>query len=139
MALKTELALIKESQQFISTQFEKLKTENAKLIKSNNLEKENQKLKDEVEMLHDAQTHQFEHLDNLKQYGRKENLKFEGVPLVQNEDATEIVIKLAEKLTVSLNDNDISIAHCLPMKRSSRSNNSSNNLPPATLIARFEN
>ena len=101
MALKTELAQIKESQQFISTQFEELKTENAKLIKSNkNLEKENQKLRDEVDMLHDAQTDQFKHLDNLEQYGRRENLEFEGILLVQNEDATEIVIKLAEKLNV---------------------------------------
>ena len=55
-------------------QFENLKAENAKLIKCNkNLEKDNQKLRDEVEMLHDAQTDQFEHLDNLEHYGRREN------------------------------------------------------------------
>ena len=41
-------------------------------------------------MLHDAQTDQFEHLDNLQQHGRRENLEFEGVPLIQHEDATEI-------------------------------------------------
>ena len=95
-----------------------LKAENAKLIKCNkNLEKDNQKLRDEVEMLHDVQTDQFEHLDNLEQYGRRENLEFEGVPQVQNEDTTEVVIKIAEKLNINLNENDISIAHRLPTKR----------------------
>ena len=140
MILKTELAQTKESQQFISMQFEELKAENAKLIKCNkNLEKENQKLRDEVEMLHDAQTNQFEHLNNLQQYGRKENLEFEGVSLVQNKDTTEVVIKIAEKLNVNINENDISIAHRVPTKRPSRSSNSRTNLPPPAIIARFAN
>ena len=140
MVLKTELAQIKESQQFISMQFEELKAENAKLIKCNkNLEKDYQKLRDEVEMLHDVQTDQFEHLDNLEQYGRRENLEFEGVPQVQNEDTTEVVIKIADKLNINLNENDISIAHRLPTKRPGKSNNSSTNLPTPAIIARFAN
>ena len=90
-------------------------------------------------MLHDAQTDQFEHLDNLEQYGRRENLEFERVPQVQNEDATEVVIKIVEKLNINFNENDISIAHRLPTKRPSGSNNSSTNLATPAIIARFAN
>ena len=90
-------------------------------------------------MLHDAQTDQFKHLDNLEQYGRRENLEFEGVPQVQNEDTTEVVIKIAEKPNIILIENDIFIAHRLPTKRPSRSNNSSTNLPTPAIIARFAN
>ena len=42
---------------------------------------------------------------------------FEGVPQIQNENATEIILSLASKLDVNLTANDMSIAHRLPVKR----------------------
>ena len=42
---------------------------------------------------------------------------FEGVPHVQNENVTKIILSLASKLDVDVAANDISIAHQLPVKR----------------------
>jgi len=53
-------------------------------------------------------------LDELEQYGRRQNLEIVGVPYKTGEDVTKITIDLADKLHVKLCEEDISIAHRLP-------------------------
>jgi len=35
-------------------------------------------------------------LDNIEQYGRRQNLEFKGVPVTGNEDTGAIVVKLVQ-------------------------------------------
>ena len=50
-------------------------------------------------------------IDDIDQYNRRQNLIFEGVPALENENVNDIVIRLVTKLHVSIQDSDISIAH----------------------------
>ena len=54
-----------------------------------------------------------EKLDDLEQYGRRENLEIHGVPWTRNECTNEIVQKVAKVLHVKLTSNDISTSHRL--------------------------
>ena len=55
-------------------------------------------------------------LDELEQYDRRQNLKFAQVPYQEEENVTQIVLDLASKLAVKLDNENISIAHRLPKK-----------------------
>ena len=55
-------------------------------------------------------------LDELEQYGRRQNLEFAQVPYHEGENVTQIVLELASKLEVKLDNEDISIAHRLLQK-----------------------
>ena len=52
-------------------------------------------------------------LEELDQYGRRENLEVHGIPWSQNENTNAIVKKVAESLKVKLDDKDISTSHRL--------------------------
>ena len=54
--------------------------------------------------------------NELEQYSRLECLELKGIPLPQGteeEDTNEIVIKVGELLDVEIDEDDISISHCL--------------------------
>ena len=48
------------------------------------------------------------HLDNLEQYERRENLEINGIPEMNNESTNEIVKSVAKALNVDLDENQIS-------------------------------
>ena len=77
-------------------------------------------------------------LDELEQYDRRQNLEFAQVPYHEGENVTQIVLDLDSKLEVKLDNEDISIAHRLPQKKRSATNNggSQKSAHPA-IIARF--
>ena len=52
-------------------------------------------------------------MEELDQYGRRENLEVRGIPWSQNENTNAIVKKVTESLKVKLDDKDISTLHCL--------------------------
>ena len=52
-------------------------------------------------------------LEELDQYGRRENLEVHGIPWSQNENTNAIVKKVTESLKVKLDDKDISTSHRL--------------------------
>ena len=79
-------------------------------------------------------------LEELEQYGRRENLEIHGVPWSKNKNINEIVRKVAKQLNVSLIGNGISTSHSL-FNTNSYSGNSTkiekNQHPPITV--RFSN
>ena len=52
-------------------------------------------------------------LEELDQYGRRENLEVRGIPWTQNENTNAIDKKKAESLKLKLDDKDISTSHQL--------------------------
>ena len=50
-------------------------------------------------------------MHGLEQYGHRENLEIDGIPFTKKKKTNEIVKKMANKLKVKLEDQDISISH----------------------------
>ena len=71
-------------------------------------------------------------LDNLEQYGRRENLRIHNIPepLTNIEDGEEKVLKLAEALKINLSSIEIQRAHRLGKKKT--------NMKPRPIIVRFQ-
>ena len=59
------------------------------------------------------QTNTEKQLEELEQYGRRENLEIHGIPLADNEDTGKIVQNVAKALKVQLSKSDISTSHRL--------------------------
>ena len=74
-----------------------------------------------------------EQLDDLEQYGRRENLEIHGIPWTKQENTNEIVQKVARELNVKVSESDISTSHRLPLGML----NDKNYHPP--IIVRFSN
>ena len=53
-------------------------------------------------------------LDELEQYARRDCLEITGIPVVPNDSSALLMKEMSEIMGVNLNENDISIAHCLP-------------------------
>ena len=70
-------------------------------------------------------------LDGIDQYSRRQNLEFAGVPVSENENVVDVVVKIGKLVGVNVKPSDISTAHRLPTKRYSKISK-----PPA-IIARF--
>ncbi len=58
-----------------------------------------------------------EKLDELKQYSCKNNPIINGIPCKKDENLRDVVRKVAEKLKVNVNENDIAVAHCLAARK----------------------
>ena len=82
-------------------------------------------------------------LEQLAQYGRLENLEIHGVPMTENENTKQIVMKVAEELKVRLTENDISTSHRLfsstQLQRSQNQNSENQSNAPLPIIVRFSN
>ena len=89
--LKAELAEVKRSQEFIASKHDSLEAENRKLVDLNNdqkkaiIELETKNSKIEATNLVEAVK-----IDDLKQYDRRTNLEFEGIPYEKNENINDI-------------------------------------------------
>ena len=96
-----------------------------------NSNKKIQELKTENEKLKQAVNLNTLEIDNLEQYSRRENIRIHGVPEPQGKrDDGEVVVELAEKLGINIENYDIQKAHRLGKKRSPRAK-------PRPIIARF--
>jgi len=94
--------------------------------------------------------HQLEkQVDNLEQYGRRENLEIHGVPMMQKKNTNQIVKTIAKCFDVPLDDGNISTSHRMtlmsknrpisnPINRKQKSNSKSARQHPP-LIVRFSN
>ena len=74
-----------------------------------------------------------EQLDDLEQYGRRENLEIHGIPWTKQENTNKIVQKVARELNIKVSESDISTSHRLPLGML----NDKNHHPP--IIVRFSN
>ena len=59
-------------------------------------------------------------LDGLDQYGRRQSLEFEGIPVTENEDVVDLAVKIGNLVGAKVKRNDVSTAHRLPPKRHSK-------------------
>ena len=69
--------------------------------------------------------------DQLEQYGRRECLEIKGIPETKDENTDRIVINLASKMGVQMNESDISVSHRNPNPKADRSSNSTG---PAIIV-----
>ena len=129
-ALKVEIKEIKTSQEFICANYDNLKKE-YDLLRNQNKQQadEIQKLRSNSKDLEKQSEVELNKIDQLEQYGRRQNLEFHGVPEEKDEDPTEIVMKICNTIGVSLERKEVSIAHRLPKKR--------NEDKPPAIIAKF--
>jgi len=136
-ALKIESENIRQSQEFICSKFDDIHSDYEKLLCSNKKQKtELQELSNYTNEMSKQSTKEAFKIDQLDQYGRRENLEFEGVPLSKDEDVGEIVVKLATQLGTCVRKSDISTAHRIPLT----SHQTNNKIPKhPTIIARFTN
>ena len=70
-------------------------------------------------------------LEGLDQYGRRQNLEFEGVPVTEGEDMVDLVVRIDNLVGAKVKRNDILTAHRLPPKHRSKIGD------PPGIIARF--
>lgn len=56
-------------------------------------------------------------LNELEQYSRLANLEIHGLPVEQNEELIPVLQKLAEKLEIDFDSNDVVAAHRIPSRR----------------------
>ena len=70
-------------------------------------------MKSEIDDLKKLQQSTTMHLDELEQYGRRENLEIHGVPTMRNESTNQIVKTVANNLNVQLDERHISTSHRL--------------------------
>ena len=131
---RAEVREIKESQAFICNQYESLKAEYDKLIKVNTLQKEaifnlkSQAAAQKIQEIKDSIK-----VDELEQYGRRQNLEIVGVPEKEDENTNAIVLEVAKMLDVNIMSSHISTSHRLPKKKASSRNNSCS----SPIIVRF--
>ena len=91
--LKTEIAQLRESQEFLSGQHDSLNKNYNNAVKVNNKQRqETRKLSQCTNDLKKQRNNEKLKVHELEQYDRRQNLIFEGVPQFQNESVTEIII-----------------------------------------------
>ena len=131
---RAEVIEIKESQVFICNQYDSLKAEYDKLIEVNTLQKEEiSDLKSQAAALETQEINDSIKVDELEQYGRRENLEIVGVPEKEDENTNAIVLEIAKMLDVDIMSSHISTSHRLPKKTA----NSRNNSGSSPIIVRF--
>ena len=86
-ALKAEIIELKNSQQFLSAQYDQLKTNYDNLKATNkNQDTELHNLKSQSAAIEAHNSKEAEKLDGIEQYGRRQNLEIKGVPFHEGED-----------------------------------------------------
>ena len=116
--LKVELAEVKESQDFISQQYEKLKCEYNNLVKiSKTQEAEIKDIKSHSTELEESGKKEQDKVDSLKQYGRRNNLEIVGVPYKEGENTNKIAMEVCKLIDVDITQDQISTSHRLQTKK----------------------
>ena len=77
-------------------------------------------------------------LDDLEQYGRRENLEIHGMPLKRDENTNEIVKSVVSSLNVRFDDQQISTSHQLADSYKKIQGSQATEQPPP-IIVRFAN
>ena len=132
--LRAEVIEIKESQAFICNQYDSLKAEHDKVIEVNTLQKEEiSNLKSQAAALKTQEIKDSIKVDELEQYGRRQNLEIVGVSEKEDENTNAIVLEVAKMLDVDIMSSHISTSHRLPKKKASSRNNSGS----SPIIVRF--
>ena len=141
------------SQSYISSHYDEINQKLQQIEQSMKMHQGNtNNISKELQKLSEIQTKEIFKLDELEQYGRRDNLELHGVPVHANENTNFIVKKLAGKLNVKIEDQAISTSHRLPLLKTKSSteenkpygnhaNEARNDLSdkPPPIIVRFAN
>ena len=137
-ALKAEVNELRNSQAFISQQYDDLKSEYSKVLTANKEQKkEIGNLKSDSANLKMQGVKEIEKVDALEQYGRRQNLEIVGVSVKDNENTNAIVLEVARLMNVKVEPHHISISHRLPIKLKDPVDSARK--PHPVILARFTN
>lgn len=127
--LKHTVEGLEKTVSFISTQYDEI------IAKNENNNKEMQKLKTQIITLDSINTNNEkqikllnEKLSNAEQYSRSSNVEIHGINEKPNENCKDLVVKLAQKLNLPIENCDVDVAHRIT---SSQKNH------PKPIIAQF--
>ena len=130
-SLKAEVTELCESQGYISARYD-ISREYTRLQTDSNKQKVDiMELTTSTKNLEKKSCDDEDKINQLEQYDRRQNLEFKGLAYQKNEDVSQLVINVAEKIGVKLQKADTSVAHRLPTKPGRGKNG------PNTVIARF--
>ena len=105
---------IQGSVAYLASEYDDFLSKIKEINKENRYLRRNMKICEEtLNKIGNQQTIREKQLDELEQYGRRQNLEIHGIPLVDNEDTNKIVQNVAKALNVQLNKSDISTSHRL--------------------------
>ena len=108
-----------DSQNFISSEFDKFKTITDKLMTDNvALRKDNDNLNAKVTALEKDIEAAHAATNDLEQYGRRSMLEIAGIPRTSEENTEQLVINLCSKLNLEVSPKDIEAAHRTSTKES---------------------
>ena len=131
-APRAQIVEMKPSQNFVCAQYDDIKNEYESLKKKNQEQSvELKTLKANLADMKEKADEEASKLDGLDQYGRRQNLEFEGVLVTEGKDVVYLVVRIGNLVGAKVKRNDISTAHCLPPKRHSKIGD------PSGIIARF--
>ena len=130
-----DIQSIKENQEFISNQYDDIRTELTK-IKQHIEEKDKKinQLEQNINWLNEELLKEIEKNDALNQYGRRENLELHGIPVQKNENTDEIVISMMKHINIDLKASDISISHRLHSKFNQKERTSEDKSHPPIIV-----
>ena len=131
-----EIEEIQKSRTFISDEMDELKKKLNHAMTT--LKEKDQQIEDMKKTIDCYQKKQGEienNLEQLEQYGRRENLEFLGIPQMTNENTNEIIKKLVKKLNIEICKKDIAIAHRIKK----RTYGNDDKIQHAPIIIRFAN
>lgn len=112
--LNGKLEQVLNSIQFLSAQYDDLiKKVNVLEEKNGILEAQNLKLKSVVDIQQSQLQQHTDLINDMEQYSRRECLEIHGVPVTNDEDTNEIIMKVGNLANVSIKPEDISVSHRL--------------------------
>ena len=116
-ALRAQIVEMKKSQDFVCTQYDDMKNECESLRKKNQQQAfEFKTLKANSTAVKEKAEIEASKLDGLAQYGRRQNLEFEGILVTENENVVDLVVKIGNIFGAKVKRKDISTAHQPPPK-----------------------
>lgn len=140
-SLTTTVEDLRQSVQFVSSQFDEMTKRISSLEELNStLSQENNLLKSTVFKLTNEVQQLRETANNQEQYLRRDCLEIKGIPVMSEEDTDEIVQKVAEAVNVNVDKSDISVSHRLfkqsysQVVRNGRENGDRNSSYPSIIV-----
>ena len=117
--LTKKLKEIETSQQFISRQYDAVVTK-VQEVKKQNKDTDNwiQQADKYMDGVSKDNYNIGAKLDELEQYTRRDCLEITGIPIVLDDNPSQLVREMSEAIGVQFAENDISVAHCLPPTKS---------------------
>ena len=114
--LKQKVKEVGQFTQFANGNYEKfvkqLERQDSQLMELCN---ESKILKSTIHQIEQKLSNLGDKLNDLEQYGRRDCVEIHGIPFSQDEDTNDIVIKVGELIGVTIEEDDISVSHRLPV------------------------